>query len=85
MEEVRWNSSHSNCSHARNPGFTDSLKLSDEFFVRDMLGRRRWYSIFGERKVIIGRIEWILQELNVRALQCSKNLDRAISHGVRSL
>ena len=39
----------------------------------------------GERKVIIWRMEWILQELNVRALQCSKNLDRAISYGVRSL
>lgn len=50
-----------------------------------MLGRRRWYSIFGERKVIIWRMEWILQELNVRALQCSKHLDRAISHGVPSL
>lgn len=52
-----------------SPRFPNTFNIRNELFVRDWLAsRQRRSCIPGNRDVVVGGIEWILQKLNVCAL-----------------
>jgi len=64
--------------HDRNawrPRFSDAFDVGREFGITYLLtGRRGFNRVTWQRRMIIGGVEWILQQLDIGVLQCSEGL-----------